>query len=95
MSEISDAITYFISHLAYAHYFFPVDTLMEAFGYVLSFLMFWYTVKMVLFMFSFAPFVGRKIDLPTLHSSSLGDNYEEVRPRGVGDYSYYRAKRKK
>lgn len=54
-SGFRDSLEYFISKLAYMENFFPVSTLMTALGIILSFLGFWYTIKVIAWAVNFLP----------------------------------------
>lgn len=63
--EIIDSISYFLSYLKYMGFVFPINTLMAAFGTVLSFGCMYFTIKIMLWFWQFVPYLGRKVHLPS------------------------------
>lgn len=61
------AITYFVGHLNFLRGFLDVETLLQALGVYLSFLGFWYLLKMLRFVWGHMPWVGRHHKLPSIH----------------------------
>lgn len=72
-SQIADSVIYFISFLAYVKPIFPIDTLMQSVGVVLSFYALIYVLKIILWAYAMLPWVGKEIPLPTISQEGRPD----------------------
>lgn len=71
-----DAITQYIQYLGYAQGLVPITAttgytgfagdfgLFDLFGYALVFLVFWYGIKILLWIYAMIPWIGKHIPLP-------------------------------
>lgn len=65
--QVTDAVEYFISYLAYLGFLFPVNTLLEAFGFLLSFYAVMQLYNLAVFVLSLLPF-SKNIKYPEIHN---------------------------
>lgn len=60
-SQFVDASNYFISKLSYLSGFINVSDILSAVGWFLTFTTYWYSIKLVLWVFSLIPWFGKNI----------------------------------
>jgi len=85
-SAFTDSITSYISYLGYAQGIVPVVAtpgytglagsigLLTLFGYGLSFITLWYTVKLIIWMFALIPWIGKHVPMPHSGGHSSGEH---------------------
>lgn len=59
--QFVDAVGYFVSKLAYISGFINVPDILAAIGWLLTFITYWYIVKLILWVFSLIPWFGKSI----------------------------------
>lgn len=62
--QIITSISALASLLNYFNGIFPIDTLFLCISFLITFYIFWYTIKVFLFAFSLIPWIGSKTELP-------------------------------
>ncbi len=77
--QFNEAITYFTSFIHYGDFLVPVATLLEAFGVYLTFIFAFYSLKILLWIFSHLPFTKSGHDLP--HMADEGTDVTSVNRR--------------
>lgn len=65
-SQIADAISWAFSQLHYLDIFFPVDTLMQAIGFYITFLALYYGIKITMWTYHLIRHGGSAGSLPTI-----------------------------
>jgi hypothetical protein len=72
--EITNGIAYFAGYLVYVRGFIDVDTLVTALGTYLTFLAFYYTIKIGLWLFGHMPWVGKHSEMPKINREIIETN---------------------
>lgn len=70
--QMTDSIFYFVSKLKVFGFFFPINTLMQAAGVFLNFLMLFYMVKILLWIIGHIPWINTQ-PLPEIGGNNVLD----------------------
>jgi hypothetical protein len=76
--EVKNSLEYFFGKFAVLENFFPVSTLMTALGTILTFLGFWYGLKLVLWVIGLIPMFKNAGVMPRI-STSISKSGDFVR----------------
>lgn len=85
-SEVSDMLAYFTQNLGYANAFFPINTLLQALTVYLTFLLAWYSIKLIQWVLNHIPYFR------TEKTPILGDKSKMTfhSPTKVGELGMWR-----
>lgn len=72
VQEISDSVTYFLSYLNYLSGILPINNILKALGTLILFYTAWYTVKIILWIFSLIPWFGKPTEVPKFGGQEAG-----------------------
>lgn len=64
--QFSNAIGYFLSYFGYLRGWLDIDILFQAIGIYLIFLGSYYLVRILLWVYSHIPFIGKHVDFPSV-----------------------------
>lgn len=74
--QIATAIQWLFSSVGILNGWFPVQTLMKAMAFLITFFLFFYGIKIVFWIISFIPGIGHK-DLPKMSQTDVLDLREQ------------------
>lgn len=74
------AIHYFFGYLGYLRGVLPIDNILTAMGSFITFLTYWYAIKLILWIYSLVPWIGKTTTLPNIPESNIVD----LRPQSSG-----------
>jgi len=74
-TEIIDAIEFFFAKIHYWDWIFPVDEIMTVIGYAISLASFYYTVKLILWLYHLVRH-GGNTETPKLEYTAIGMHYK-------------------